>query len=379
MTISFRALGASALLLVAAALPVGTQVETRVPLPVPDIPGYRTLKADLHLHTVFSDGNVWPTVHVMEAWRDGLDVIALTDHVEYRPHVADVTTSIDRAYSVAKSAADELGIVLVPGAEITRPVSADDPFGATAHFNALFVRNASALDAPTLLEELRKAREQDAFIFWNHPGFRVEKAEWFPAIAEAYEQQLFQGVELVNGPNVYPEVFPWIEQKRLTILSNSDAHDPMPPRVAAGVRPITLIFARSADLQGIRDALVQRRTAAWMGGELWGAEEHLRALWSAAVRFETSRIKPATFALFRVRNVSALPFHFVPPKAPAWLRFEAAAIAPEADSLLRARITADAPTRQTTVDVQFELTNVHIAPQRNLVVTIPLRIDVTRP
>ena len=62
MTISFRALGASALLLVAAALPVGTQVETRVPLPVPDIPGYRTLKADLHLHTVFSDGNVWPKI-----------------------------------------------------------------------------------------------------------------------------------------------------------------------------------------------------------------------------------------------------------------------------------------------------------------------------
>ena len=26
----------------------------------PDIPGYQTLKCDLHLHTVFSDGSVWP-------------------------------------------------------------------------------------------------------------------------------------------------------------------------------------------------------------------------------------------------------------------------------------------------------------------------------
>lgn len=378
MTVSVRALGASALLLVALALPVRTQVETRDPLPVPDISGYRTLKADLHLHTVFSDGNVWPTVHVMEAWRDGLDVIALTDHVEYRPHVDDVTTSIDRAYAAAKSAADELGVILVSGAEITRPVSADDPFGATAHFNALFVRNASALDAPTLLEELRKAREQDAFVFWNHPGFRVEKAEWFPAIAEAHEQKLFQGVELVNGPNFYPEVFPWIEQKRLTILSNSDAHDPMPPRVRSGARPITLIFARRADLQGIRDALFERRTAAWMGGELWGAEDHLRALWSAAVRFDTTRIRPGTFALFRARNASALPFRFMARNAPGWLRFEAAAIAPEADSLLRARITADAPAGQTDVDVQFELTNVHVAPHRNLVITLPLRVDVTK-
>ena len=26
----------------------------------PDIPGYQTLKCDLHIHTVFSDGSVWP-------------------------------------------------------------------------------------------------------------------------------------------------------------------------------------------------------------------------------------------------------------------------------------------------------------------------------
>ncbi|MCX6616897.1 MAG: hypothetical protein NTZ98_12470, partial [Acidobacteria bacterium] len=50
--------------------------QTRTPLPVPDIPGYKTLKADFHMHTIFSDGNVWPTVRVGEAWRDGLDVIA---------------------------------------------------------------------------------------------------------------------------------------------------------------------------------------------------------------------------------------------------------------------------------------------------------------
>lgn len=376
MTASFRTLCASALLLFGLQLSARTQVETRDPLPVTDIPGYRTLKADLHLHTIFSDGNVWPTVHVMEAWRDGLDAIALTDHVEYRPHTDDVTTSIDRAYAVAKAAADELGVILVPGAEITRPVSDDDPFGATAHFNALFVRNPSALEAPTLLEELRKAREQGAFVFWNHPGFRVDKAEWFPPVAEAYQQKLFQGVELVNGANFYQEVFPWIEQKRLTILSNSDAHDPMPPRERAGVRPITLIFARTADLEGIRDALVQRRTAAWMGGDLWGAEEHLGALWTAAVRIEAIRTKPGTFALFRAHNATALLFRFMARKAPAWLRFEAAAIAPQADSLLRARITADAPVGQTTVDVQFELTNVHTGPGRNLAVTVPLKIEV---
>ena len=60
-----------------AACPVGGQ--SRDPLPVPDIPGYRTLKCDFHMHTVYSDGDVWPTLRVQEAWKDGLDAIAITE------------------------------------------------------------------------------------------------------------------------------------------------------------------------------------------------------------------------------------------------------------------------------------------------------------
>ena len=50
-------------------------------LSVPELPGYVTLKCDFHMHTVFSDGNVWPIYRVGEAWRDGLDVISITDHI----------------------------------------------------------------------------------------------------------------------------------------------------------------------------------------------------------------------------------------------------------------------------------------------------------
>ena len=34
---------------------------------VPDILEFNTLKCDFHIHTVFSDGNVWPTIRVEEA------------------------------------------------------------------------------------------------------------------------------------------------------------------------------------------------------------------------------------------------------------------------------------------------------------------------
>lgn len=355
---------------------VGAQVETRDPLPMPDIPGHRTLKGDFHIHTVFSDGNVWPTTRVLEAWRDGLDVIALTDHVEYRPHVKDVTTGIGRSYAIAKPLADEIGVILIPGVEITRPASPAVPDGATAHFNALFITDAEAFDVPTLTEALERARAQKAFVFWNHPAFRVAKAEWFPAIAEAHDRKLFQGMELVNGPDFYPEAFPWIAEKRLTILSNSDAHQPMPPRERAGIRPITLIFAKTADAEGVREAFVAGRTAAWMGSTLRGPEEQLRAFWTAAVRFETARVRPGTFALLRARNLSALPFRFVARGAPDWLRLEPASVAAEGESLLRARIMPGAPAGEATADIELELTNVHPGPDRNLVVRVPLKVHV---
>ena len=64
--------------------------QLRDPLPVPDVGGHRTLKCDFHLHTVISDGLVWPTTRIEEAWRDGLDAIAITDHSDYNPHKEDV-------------------------------------------------------------------------------------------------------------------------------------------------------------------------------------------------------------------------------------------------------------------------------------------------
>ena len=53
--------------------------DTRSEIQFPDIPGYKTIVADFHTHTVFSDGLVWPTVRMDEAWREGIDAIAVTD------------------------------------------------------------------------------------------------------------------------------------------------------------------------------------------------------------------------------------------------------------------------------------------------------------
>ena len=76
---------------------------------IPDIDGYKTLKCDFHVHTVFSDGKVWPDQRVNEAWNEGLDVIAITDHIEYRPNKEIVKGDFNTSYEIAKNEAMLLG------------------------------------------------------------------------------------------------------------------------------------------------------------------------------------------------------------------------------------------------------------------------------
>jgi hypothetical protein len=373
---------AAALVVATAASGLARGAERR-PLPVPDLPGLRTLKGDFHLHTVFSDGQVWPTVHVQEAWRDGLDVIALTDHVEYQPHAADVNKDRRRPYAIARPLADQVGIILIPGAEITRPEPGQAspwPVGS-AHFNALFVEDPAALAAPDLLDALRAARAQNAYVFWNHPGFMgTLEPRWHAHVDEAWHLGLFQGMELVNGEDFYPAAYPWIEERKLAILATSDYHLPTPPRGSGPPRPITLVFARSADVEGVREALLARRTAAWLGDDVWGAEEHLRGLWTAAVACTgTPSFRPGQTALLRVHNESAIPFRLRVRAAPSWARPEKATIGAEATSVLRVGLAREAPIGAQQASLEFEVENLHVGPGRNLVVTLPLALTIREP
>ena len=104
----------------------------------PDIPGYKTLKCDLHQHTVFSDGSVWPTIRVNEALKDNLDAIAVTEHLEYQPHEHDIPhPDRNRAYEIEIDTGEK-NLIIINGSEITRSM----PPG---HTNAIFLNNVNKL------------------------------------------------------------------------------------------------------------------------------------------------------------------------------------------------------------------------------------------
>ena len=87
----------------------------------PDLPGYKTLVCDLHMHTVFSDGSVWPNIRVMEAQKDGLDVIATTEHLEYQSWIKDIPhPDRNRSFELATGFAKNSELMVINGSEITR-------------------------------------------------------------------------------------------------------------------------------------------------------------------------------------------------------------------------------------------------------------------
>ena len=88
-------------------------------LHIPDLPGFLTLKGDFHMHTMFSDGSVWPETRVDEAWKEGVDVIAITDHLEYLPHKKDITADHNRSWKIAQQHAKGKDVIVIAGTEIT--------------------------------------------------------------------------------------------------------------------------------------------------------------------------------------------------------------------------------------------------------------------
>ncbi|HOX38762.1 MAG TPA: histidinol-phosphatase [Candidatus Brocadiia bacterium] len=255
--------------------------EVRNEIAFPDVPGYVTLKCDFHMHTVFSDGDVWPPVRVEEAWRTGLDAIAITDHIEYQPHKDDVPTNHNRPFELARESAKERNIILIHAAEITR----ETPPG---HYNALFLSD-NAFIVADFPECVHRANEQGAFVFWNHHTWKgAEAGRWTDTQQKLYDAKRLHGLEVANGGTYYPDAHRWCIEKKMTMLGNSDIHDPdlRLKNTDADHRTVTLIFAKERAEAGIREALNERRTAVWVNDQLIGLEEVIAPLFRECVKIE---------------------------------------------------------------------------------------------
>ncbi len=245
----------------------------------PNTKDYLTLKCDFHIHTVFSDGSVWPNIRVDEAVRDGLDAIALTEHIEYQPHQDDLPhPDRNRSYEIALEQAKPYDLLIIHASEITK----DMPPG---HANALFIQDANKLIVEDPYEAYKAARAQGAFIFWNHPNWVNQQDNGIPVFSDLHEkllrEDLLHGIEVVNDITYSEYALKLAEDKGLTVIGTSDIHGLIDWQFKipeGGHRPINLVFAKDRSVSSIKEALFAGRTVAWYNNILVGKEEHMKPL-----------------------------------------------------------------------------------------------------
>ncbi|MCG6189595.1 Sb-PDE family phosphodiesterase [Maribellus maritimus] len=348
--------------------------QSRKIINIPDIAGYQTLKCDFHIHTIFSDGTVWPTVRIEEAWEEGLDAIAISDHIEYRPHSKDVVADHNRSFEIAEPLAQQKNVVLIRAAEITRSM----PPG---HLNALFIRNANLLERDDVMDAIKEAREQGSFIFWNHPGWKAQQPDstvWWEEHTELLDNGLLHGIEVYNSNEYYPEALEWANEKSLTMLGNSDVHDPigMSYDLSTGRRPMTLVFAKSKTTGGIKEALFSQRTAVYFDETVIGKSEILEPLFFASLAFKDNPLKIQNGASRRIEITNKSDIDYELELVQPGVGFDA----PENVTLKAGQITpltitgnSDEISQVKTLKVYYGIKNMLVNPEENLIVTFSFR------
>ena len=281
----------------------------RVEMILPQVRGFNIYKADLHNHTIFSDGSVTPEFRIQEAWHDGLDVIAVTEHVEYRPYEgkmmnfltgyvpknvkpansnvirseatdAGILSDLNYPVKLYQNAAKAYGITVIPGAEITREPT------VIGHYNALFTKDNNTIYAKDPLQSIRNAKAQGAIVMQNHPGWRRTSLDMMEFEEKVYAENLIDGIEIVNGGEFYPRAITRALKNKFFMSSNTDIHGSTSEDYVIGGngrRNMTFIFAQENTLEALREAMESQRTLAYSHGTLAGEQSLLVDLFKASI------------------------------------------------------------------------------------------------
>lgn len=301
--------------------------QRRTEIILPKVNGLNVYKADLHTHSIYSDAELTPEQRVKEAWFDGLDIFAMTDHVEYRRHepkmlqflkgytggkakkavnanvirkpateqgiLADLNLPVQLAQKAAKAYGDAL--LVIPACEITREPK------TIGHFNALFTTDNNAIYDVDPLQSLRNAKKQGALITQNHPGWSRKTCDITEFEQKAFDEKLIDGVEIMNGYWFYPKAMQRCVDWNLYMLGCTDIHNQTNHYNQNGnFRTMTFVFAKENSMKAVRKALEKRQTLAYSAGNIAGDAKLLQDFFKASVSCKfLSRGKKgaATYAL----------------------------------------------------------------------------------
>jgi hypothetical protein len=357
----------------------------------PDTEEYLTLVLDPHTHSVFSDGHVWPRIRVEEALRDGLDALAVTEHLESQAHLRDIPNpDRNRSYLQAVEAAKGSDLIIVAGAEISRALPA-------SHMNAIFIQDANLLvraPAPTdtldptehrqiamawpAQNAVEAANEQGAFVFWNHAYWTRDFPTGIPTISEFHSNNikagLLHGIEVANGKGYSEETFQMALDHNLTLIGVSDVHqlidwDYEPHK--GGHRPVTLVLAREKTTESMKEALFDRRTVVWFKNRLIGRSQHLGPLLRASLRLHDASYGNGEILDVSITNESDADFHLRNKSEYAFYEHTGLVTIPQHSTQ---KIRVKTGTKVDDLELQFEVLNALTAPRETASLTLEVEV-----
>lgn len=342
-------------------------------LKFPDVPGYKVMKCDLHQHTVFSDGSVWPDIRVEEALRDGLDAISLTEHLEYQPHKADIPhPDRNRSYELALKEAKDHNLLIVRGSEITRKM----PPG---HCNAIFIEDANKMLVDDSVAVFREAKRQNAFTFWNHPMWVAQRPDGISTLTPMHKmlikEKLLDGIEVVNDNSYSDEALQIALDNNLTIMGTSDIHKLVDLSFGiphGGHRPVTLVFATAATTDAIKEGLMNRRTVVFFKDLLIGRNEFLVPLIKESLKINSAKyIAKTTVLEVEIENITSSAFTLQNRSKYTFQGHSDLVTLKPGEKLQLEVKTKD---KLTSMDLSFEVLSAINAPNSHPTVTIPVKI-----
>jgi hypothetical protein len=345
--------------------------------------GRSVLAVDLHTHSVFSDGSVWPDIRVEEAKRDGLFAMAVSEHLEYQPHSKDIPhADRNRSFQLATEAAavkpDARGpaaqpLMVINGSEITKLVM---PPG---HINAVFITDANKLKSGDIQQQMRVANEQGAFVFWNHPYWERQTPNGIAALtpmhADFIKRGQLHGIEVANGADMSDEAFKIALDNNITVIGTSDIHGLIDwdyDLANGGHRTATLVLTNSETTDGLKAALKAGSTVAIYNDNLAGKKENVEAVVRSTLKIEVDKPLPNT-TVVPVSVINDSPVDYILENSgPEGAYDEAHVFTVKAGSSFTLLIKNVPNAAQ--LGLTFKVLNTYIAPREHL--TVQLR-DLT--
>lgn len=175
---------------------------------------------DLHIHSIFSDGELIPSEVVSRAKKHGYRALALTDHVD----TSNIEFVIPNMVKVSRDLTKGTGITVLPGVEITHvpPILIQDLVKEARNLGASIV----VVHGETIVEPVPSGTNREGIMagadILAHPGLITEDDA---ALAAEHDVLLEitsrRGHSLSNG-----HVVKMATIQEAGLIFNTDAHSP---------------------------------------------------------------------------------------------------------------------------------------------------------